>query len=62
MTNLNESLLIINSCLLKSIIYTFLLWLPSYLDEIGEKADSAYIPIIYNISSSVGSVVIGGLY
>ena len=62
MGKLNEGLLIVNSCLLKSIIYTFLLWLPSYLDGIGQKEDSAYIPIIFNFSSSIGSVVVGALY
>lgn len=62
MSNLDEALLIINACLLKSIIYTFLLWLPSYLDGIGQKEDSSSIPIIFNIANSIGSVVLGSLY
>lgn len=62
LSSFENALLIIGACLYKAIIYTFLLWLPILIDSFGEKADSAYISIIFNIANVAGASLIGKLY
>ena len=48
--------------LLKSILYGFLLWMPTYLTHNGFKAYSASVPIIFNAGTLVGSSALGYYY
>lgn len=48
--------------LLKSILYGFLLWMPTYLTHNGFKAFSSSVPIVFNAGTLVGSSVLGYFY
>lgn len=48
--------------LLKSILYGFLLWMPTYLNHQGYKAYSTYAPIIFNVGTVFGSALLGYFY
>ena len=48
--------------LLKSILYGFLLWMPTYLTHIDFTAYKSSIPIVFNAGTLVGSFVLGYLY
>lgn len=49
-------------CCYKALLYTFLLWLPTYLDDKGEKELSSQIPVIFNVATIIGSFMVGHLY
>ena len=49
-------------CLFKAINYGFLLWLPTYVDEMGFKSISAYTSILFSIGTVIGSTLMGKLY
>jgi hypothetical protein len=61
-STLETALLIVIACVYKAITYTFLLWLPILIDSFGQKADSAYISIIFNLSGILGAYLLGKLY
>lgn len=61
-STLETGLLVVIACVYKAITYTFLLWLPILIDSFGQKADSAYISIIFNLSSILGAFILGKLY
>jgi hypothetical protein len=48
--------------LLKSILYGFLLWMPTYLTHIGLIEYKSTIPIVFNAGTVVGSFILGYLY
>lgn len=48
--------------LLKSILYGFLLWMPTYLTHNGFKAYSASVPIVFNVGTLIGSSLLGYFY
>lgn len=48
--------------LLKSILYGFLLWMPTYLDHNGFKSYTSIIPIVFNAGTLFGSFFLGYFY
>jgi cyanate permease len=48
--------------LLKSILYGFLLWMPTYLTHQGYKDYSTYAPSIFNVATVFGSALLGYFY
>ena len=48
--------------LLKSILYGFLLWMPTYLTHNGFKDYSSSVPIVFNAGTLVGSSLLGYFY
>jgi hypothetical protein len=48
--------------LLKSILYGFLLWMPTYLTHNGFKAYSSSVPIVFNAGTLIGSSFLGYFY
>lgn len=61
-STLDSCLLLIITCVYKSIIYTFLLWLPIYVTSKGYSNQSAFVSIVFNLSSVIGTGIIGKLY
>lgn len=48
--------------LLKSILYGFLLWMPTYLTHQGRKDYSTYAPSLFNVCTVFGSALLGYFY
>jgi len=48
--------------LLKSILYGFLLWMPTYLTHIDLTTYKSTIPIVFNAGSLIGSFILGYFY
>ena len=48
--------------LLKCILYGFLLWMPTYLSNVGFKDYKSTIPIAFNVGTLVGSFCLGHFY
>lgn len=48
--------------LLKSILYGFLLWMPTYLTHINLSQYKSSIPIVFNAGTLVGSFLLGYVY
>lgn len=48
--------------LLKSILYGFLLWMPTYLTHQGRKDYSTYAPSLFNFCTVFGSALLGYFY
>jgi hypothetical protein len=48
--------------LLKSILYGFLLWMPTYLAHNDLGSYKATIPIVFNAGTLLGSFILGHLY
>ena len=48
--------------LLKSILYGFLLWIPSYLTQNNFAHYKSTVPIFFNIGALVGSFILGSFY
>ena len=48
--------------LLKSILYGFLLWMPTYLTHIDLTAYKSTIPIVFNAGTVIGSFILGYFY
>lgn len=48
--------------LLKSILYGFLLWVPTFLSHRGLGDYSGWLPILFNLSTVVGSAALGSFY
>lgn len=56
------ALLLINSCIYKAILYTFLLWLPTYMKAQVDPSQTAFMPVIFNIANTIGTSVFGKFY
>ena len=48
--------------LLKSILYGFLLWMPTYLTHQGYKSYATYAPSLFNVGTVFGSALLGYFY
>lgn len=46
----------------KAILYSYELWTPQFLVDVGYKQYSGYVPMVFDISTLVGSYVMGKLY
>lgn len=57
-----NKLYLLSMGLMKSILYGFLLWMPTYLSHNDLAAYKSTIPIVFNAGTLVGSFVLGHLY
>lgn len=48
--------------MIKSVVYGILLWIPLYFEDINYAYYKAYIPISYDVSAIVGSLIIGYIF
>lgn len=48
--------------LLKSILYAFLLWMPTYLTANNHAYYKSTVPIFFNIGALIGSFFLGYFY
>lgn len=62
MSTTEGALLLINSCIYKAILYTFLLWLPTYMKALVDPSQTAFMPIIFNIANTIGTSAFGKFY
>lgn len=57
-----NKLYLLSMGLLKSILYGFLLWMPTYLSHIGLASHKSTIPIVFNAGTLIGSFALGAVY
>lgn len=57
-----NKLYLLSMGLMKSILYGFLLWMPTYLSHNGLTTYKSTIPIVFNAGTLVGSYLLGHLY
>lgn len=62
MSTMEGILLLINSCIYKAILYTFLLWLPTYMRAKVDPSQTAFMPILFNIANTIGTLAFGKFY
>jgi sugar phosphate permease len=48
--------------LLKSILYGFLLWMPTYLTHKGQSDIATWAPTVFNVCTVFGSALLGYFY
>ena len=62
MKPLSNKLYLMGFSLLKCILYGFLLWMPTYLNNVGFKDYKSTIPIAFNVGTLLGSFLLGHFY
>lgn len=62
MSTMDGVLLLANSCIYKAILYTFLLWLPTYMKAKVDPSQTAFMPIVFNIANTFGTSAFGKFY
>ncbi len=45
-----------------AVLYSYELWTPKFLVEVGYKDYSGYVPMVFDCSTLFGSFVMGHLY
>jgi len=58
----SNQLYLLAFALIKCILYGFLLWIPTYLNNVGLKDYKSTIPITFNVGTLVGSFILGHFY
>jgi cyanate permease len=61
-STLENKLYLLSMGLLKSILYGFLLWMPTYLAHHDLNAYKSIIPIVFNAGTLLGSFLLGYFY